>query len=628
MIGLLINLLIVLYTLVFFEVLGNYIGKKIFNQNMIFNIPLGFLLYMVIFEILMLIPMVLHMSYNLVLFGMFPATIILSLFVFIKHGKETLIDFKENIKTNFVKTVYLIGIVFSTYVAVMAVSLGDGWLFSSMIMSSIQNGVIFSHNGIEVMGEIQSLHYTDGYYLFQSMLASLSLIDPFVFVMTYMKFIESMIIIMMLALLSNIVFKKHRTSVYILQVLSIFLVINLFTIYVNTNEINIHLLKTVPIGTSMLNNLVLIYLFIYFYIRDINTKHGLFLFLITMGGFAFTASTMFLVVPFVFMLAAMDVLYYKNTTYIKYYIIPVYVVLMFIGNYLLLNKQLYLMFGVYEFILLVLFIAVFKLLKKARHKLIELLIKGIFILYICFLFFGWLYLNSTYDIFTNFLNLSHTDTYRIYPHYYTDYTSSIFILVLTILGLIKLYKHDKKIFVYVIFAALMFANIIAYRTVGIFINKAVYHRLSNILMINVIVITGTVYLFEILSNKVKIKINYLFAACFMLFFITHQPVVRNDMFTYDSFEEYKFVDPNLYTLYNYEFKESNDVSLGTNASPAPNLSQNIDHLFRVRADLDWITTCTEDCYWLIKNEEQVPEGGTVALQTEDYKLIYIGEKNE
>jgi hypothetical protein len=178
------------------------------------------------------------------------------------------------------------------------------------------------------------------------------------------------------------------------------------------------------------------------------------------------------------------------------------------------------------------------------------------------------------------------------------------------------------------FAAIMFANILAYRTVGIFINKAVYHRLSNILMINVIVISGLIYLFELLSSKVNIKINYLFAACFILFFVAHQPVVRNDMLAYDTFEEYKFVDPNLYVLYQYDFPESNDVSLGVNASPAPNLSQNIDHLFRVRADLNWITTCEEDCYWLIQNEDQIPEGGVEVLQTQDYKLIYIGEKNE
>jgi hypothetical protein len=193
---------------------------------------------MVIFELFMLIPMVLHLSYNIVLFGMIPLTIVFSLIAIIVHGKETYNDFKENMKSSYTKIVYVVGIVFATYVAVMAVSLGDGWLFSPMIMSSIQNGVIFSHNGVEVMGEIQSMHYTDGYYLFQSMLASLSPIDPFVFVMTYMKFIETIIIVMMMAILSNFVFTKYRTPVYVLQVLAVFLVVNLFTIYTNTNEIN------------------------------------------------------------------------------------------------------------------------------------------------------------------------------------------------------------------------------------------------------------------------------------------------------------------------------------------------------------------------------------------------------
>jgi hypothetical protein len=628
MINFLINIMIVGYVLIFFEVLGNYTAKKVFKRNMLFNIPLGFIVYMSFFEIMMLVPMVRHLSYDIVLYFMLPLSFFISLFVIYQNGKATLIDFKEAFKESFVKIVYIVGGLFSSYVAFMAVSLGDGWLFSSMVMSSIQNGIIFSHNGVEVMGDIQSLHYTDGYYLYQSMLASLSPIDPFVFVMTYMKFIEAMMITLMMALLSNVVFTKYRKYIYLLQVIAVFLVINLFTIYVNTNEISIHLLQTIPIGTSMLNNLILIYLFIYYYIRNEETNNALFFVLITLAGFSFTASTMFLVVPFVFLLAVIDVIYYKKYNYIKYYLIPVFIVLFFMGVYLFLNNGLFLLFSGFTLFLILIFIFMFKLFQKIPNTYVDYLVKGVFIIYISFLFFGWIYLQSTYDIFTNFIALNHTETYRVYPHYYTDYTSSIFILLFSTLGLIRLYKFDKKIFVYVLFALFLFANILAYRTVGIFINKAVYHRLSNIVMINVVVISGFVYAIELLAQKVKIKISYLFIASFMLMFIGSQPVIRGDFNEYSSFEEYKFVDQNLYQLYNYEFTESNDVSLGVDATPKPNLDQNIDHLFRVRADLNWITMCEQDCYEVIGIDDQLPANSTLVTETNDYKVVYKGVNNE
>ena len=114
----------------------------------------------------------------------------------------------------------------------------------------------------------------------------------------------------------------------------------------------------------------------------------------------------------------------------------------------------------------------------------------------------------------------------------------------------------------------------------------------------------------------------------MLMFVAAQPVIRGDFNEYDSFEEYKFVDQNLYELYNYEFSESNDVSLGVDASPKPNLDQNIDHLFRVRADLNWITTCEEDCYEIVEINDQLPANSTLVKETDDYKVVYKGVNNE
>lgn len=614
-----ISALIILISLFIFDFTGYVVLKKIKRENYLISLPLGFMLFMGIFEFLSLFSMV--NKTNFVLYRnslLILLVIVYSILIFKNLDYFTTLKIRYSNRFKILVTVF--SLIAGLLISILATGYGDSWLYSSMILSSIDNNIIFSNNGISIGGEIQSFHYTDGIYLLQSILTSLSPIDNYVFLVTFVKFLEGVIIVSTIGFVVDFFIKKNKSIVFIVVAMFLLLGKNLFTRYPTGDEIYTHTFRSIMMGTNLINNVGII-LAVILIISNIKIKYKQILMpIVGFALFSFTSSSLFMFSSLLVIAMYVEVFGRKSKDGMNYIVSGFGVVYIFALVYYLSSSPILMLIG--AIVGIIAFSVAFYLVQKLSYEKIKKILKIGLILYILITIVGIFVLRNTNVIFNSILELDHSKIYDISGHYYLNIFASLLYLVLFIVGLIDIYKNKKLLGNYLIFAFILFANPLSYRIFGSVVQQVVYHRIFNLICPGLISIIGFAALINYFDNKYQFR-NYKYAYAVLvplvLFFPTYQVLFTG----FDSFEEYKYQSKDIMELSNWDYPKTKNINPGgILPNPVPDTYNDLDQILRTRGDLNWVDcTSNQDFYLILPKEQAIDK--EIEFQTELYNVYLI-----
>lgn len=587
----LVNSLIIILTILLMDFLGFSILKKVKYLKNSYIFPIGFIAFFGLFEIFSLIPMLIHANFNYYLISLLVVTVISLIILIIKNYQDYVNNIKQRFKDKNNIIILFMAIFSGLIVGIFSFASGDSWLYSPMLLSCLENGKIFSHNGIEINGAIQSFHYTDGYYLFQAVLAKLSIGNPFVFITTYFKFLEGFILAAILYMTIDGFTKKNKIVVFIIVLFSTLLGCSLFANYVGNDEVYTHLFKSMALGISIIN--IGFYAIFYLIITsDIKNKYKLLLVpLFIFSAFSFTSSTLFMALTFLIVIYFLFLIRNKERFELFPLVNGFCVLLIFICVYgFNISNKIGIILIILSIISIIIIYLLINKLSLSILKKLSFILGGLYLL-ITFLL-PIILLNS--NIFVdNVLNNQTTALYYDSTHYYVGKVSNIIGLVLTIFGIIYIYKNNKTFGLYVLIFIILFANPFAYRILGEIVNQAVYHRVFNLYLPGVINLMGLSYIIYLLDNKFDLKqykMVYAFLLPIVLYFPTHSFI-----FSYmkDGMLAYKLQNPEVAKVSEFDFSQTPNVVVSILPNPTPKLSGYTEDIFKVRPDLNWVDCQTK-----------------------------------
>ena len=618
------NFLIIFILLYSFDLIGYIFTKKCSNKKPVFNIPLGFFVFLGFFQIINLIPMYLHANFigtliiNVILF----TSIIL--FISIKYGKEWLDITKKNLKLPIFKAFLIIAPTFGLILFLFATSSIDSWLFAPMTLSSIDNNIIFSNNGTEVNGVIQSLHGFDSFYLLQGFLAKISQFDGYFYITSFTKFLEGILITSSFALMINYFFKKNQTMLFIIIIITIIFGFPTFTNYPNFHEVSIQTYKMLSLGTNMMN---LLFPFVfYIYYREQNNNYRYLLPLIISGALSLSSSAILVVGGFLVTSVIYDLFIEKTNTNKESYLSSSLTLSFFVIFYFLSSKIYLQYILLINLIVTILIFIIYYFIKNIHYKNLLKFVKLLLIIVAVSMLIVFTILPTGINVLTNIFFLETTTD--VASEYYFDPLGNIIVFLLTAFGFYSTFKEDKKLFYYSVIGIIIFANPVSYYVLGLIIPKIIYHRLYAIILIPIIFSFGFNYIIEITSSVLKVKSKEILIVLSMIIVALNPNIIGRRIEGYENFIEYKYVNEDVYDLRSFNFKKTNNVDINVPVNKHITSAQTIHQIFQVRGDLNWIYENNKVDHYLIIPKNQYSKEKTL-YETNGYKIVFIeGEKDE
>ncbi|MFV0288571.1 MAG: DUF6077 domain-containing protein, partial [Mycoplasmatales bacterium] len=275
--------LIIIMILFFLLELSGYLITKKFNLQTKYSIVFGFLLIIAFFEVVSFPLIVLQITFTLYCYFVWPLLIgfYLILFKLLKFNKKVI---KEWLNT-FTKTkllVYFVGLLVGLYVGMIATSINDSILYLPMVLHPLQtNSLTYSFGNV---------HVFDGYYKFLSFItyyASTGINSSYIFLTTFYKALEVVVIINSFAFIAEQVFSKREKTVFLIMVIG--LICECY--YLLPNSVSTDFLSELyyssPNGLALLEVIIIPFLFIYLYK---GYKSNKFLLLLLLAGLGMTSS--------------------------------------------------------------------------------------------------------------------------------------------------------------------------------------------------------------------------------------------------------------------------------------------------------------------------------------------------
>lgn len=613
-----ISILLVLFTLFIFDFTGYTILKKLNKTYYLFTLPLGFCVFMGIFELFSLIPMITRMNFHRYLMVFLGVFVIAYGFLFIKN-LDYFKNFAERIRQRYVLIVVTMATIVGLVMFFLATGYGDSWLFSPMVLSGIDNNAIFSNNGISVNGPIQSFHYTDGYYLFQTILASLAPGDDFTFLLSFFKFIEGFIIVSSLGFIIDYFFKQNRSIIFLVVSICLLVGMPLFTPYPNFDEISTHMYRSMALGTNMLN-MVGSSIFVILIISNIPSKYKVWLVPgMALATFAFSSSSLFNTAALLFVMFFVEIYGKKNKDGLMSIVSGLVVLLLFAFVYVnQISVKLSFIFAILGIVGLV---VVYFIFKKCSYQLLRKLALVIIAMFLIVNFICLLVLNNTTIILNNIYKLSHNDIYFVSPHYYLNIFGNLVYLILLICAIVAIARRYKIFGIFLLFMILFFANPISYRSIGSVVGLVVYHRLFNLILPGVIAIIGLGAILNYFDDKFSFNnTKYIFAILVPLvfFFPSYQTIFGG----FKNFDAYKAQSNDAYELARWDFPKTKNVSTGVLPNPGPDLYADNDMFLRMRGDLNWVKCDASKDFYLVLPKTH-PIDSLIEFETQNYNVYYI-----
>ena len=622
MLNFLLSLIIILFFLIMLDFFGYLINQKVFKKEFIINLPVGVIAFFGIFQILSIIPMVMHLNFNL--FRNIIVILFLGIsFILLKKYLKEYVNFYKTSKKDFLKTYLILSVVLAISLFLLCVGYGDTWLYSSMSLSSIETNKIFNSNGFELGGLIQSWHYTDSYYLLQAILASFYKGDQFVYLITFIKVIEAFIIISGFALFIEFYLLKNKKLTLIIAALSIILGLNFFTPYNLVNEVYGHVYRSMALGINIINCMLVITSIVYLHIflekeeNFISTINQKIMFIILANSFfSFSSSSLFIYSCFISVFILLSIYVYNS----KNKAIPLIFSLLSVYLYAIIY-----LFGLKVISIILLFLGYLLyrvclyIYNKLKLETVKKIINILLIIYVLLNIVGIIYLGNTTDIIKNLFSLQQTQVYSIAFPYYSWPLTNVIYFILFVFGIKNIYTNYKFIFKYILIIVILFANLIVYRTLGTIIDQVVYHRVFVLYLPGIIALFGLNYLlnyFDFKYNFNQKKYLYTILIILCLFF----PKYDNKFLGFKNFDAYKYQSNDIKELVTYDYPLSNNISLATAPTGSPDGLVQLDNLIRAKGNVNWVE-CSKEGYYLIAPKENNTKGDPV-FKTENYNVYY------
>ncbi len=162
-----LNIALMLIIIYSFNIIGQIINNKYFNRKFKYSIPLGFALVMATFQVFSFPFMLIQTSFSTFLLSL-PIYIILWIVLIVKNKQYF------SIKVKLAKEIICLLLIVMLIIIGKSIIYSDSWLYSAMITSTIENNLIFSHNGLQAFVKLDLMHHRfDSYYLLQATIAFL-----------------------------------------------------------------------------------------------------------------------------------------------------------------------------------------------------------------------------------------------------------------------------------------------------------------------------------------------------------------------------------------------------------------------------------------------------------------------
>lgn len=194
-----INSVITLLIVYGFNIIGQIANKKFFASRFKYVMPIGFAWYMVSFQLLSFLFIMKQTTFSL-----FLVFFIIFVFVWLAYilRNKRYVQWKLNLKKNIF---CIIGIGFVTSIVVLCSYVySDSWLYSAMITSTIENNLIYSHNGTLANVHLSIMHHRfESYYLWQATVAMLYQGNYLVGLITAYKIFDGFLIVLSFMELGN-----------------------------------------------------------------------------------------------------------------------------------------------------------------------------------------------------------------------------------------------------------------------------------------------------------------------------------------------------------------------------------------------------------------------------------------
>lgn len=162
-----INMLIMGLIISFFALIGQIANRKFFNQRFKYHVPLGFAWFMITFQFLSFPFILLQTTFSAFLIAFVGFAIAWAIYIILNRKY---IKFEFSLKPTLIVSAIIAFVFF--IIASKSYVYSDSWLYSAMITSTIQNNLIYSHNGTLANVQLSIMHHRfESYYLWQAVIS-------------------------------------------------------------------------------------------------------------------------------------------------------------------------------------------------------------------------------------------------------------------------------------------------------------------------------------------------------------------------------------------------------------------------------------------------------------------------
>ncbi|MGL5021303.1 MAG: hypothetical protein ACRC5R_04725 [Mycoplasmatales bacterium] len=200
-----------------FSFIGFCMNKIFFKEEILFNIPIGFVSILCLFQIISLPFLFVHGNFMQVIYLFMSIFIPILFFLIYKNGKNYLLFLRKNIFTRTAIIYYIIVGIVSTVVILLTISEVDQMLYSSQVISTIKTNIIYYSDGTRTLDHVfSSFHTLESYSLFNAMLIKITGIEHVSYIFGLGRIVEIFIIIGSFGMISQIFFKKSILAIIFL----------------------------------------------------------------------------------------------------------------------------------------------------------------------------------------------------------------------------------------------------------------------------------------------------------------------------------------------------------------------------------------------------------------------------
>ncbi len=497
------NVIIMLLICYTFNLIGQIANNKFFNGRFKYVMPIGFAWFIASFEILSFSFMLLQSRFSLFLL-FFSGFFLLWMLYIILNRKYIQFKFKVSDKPY----VELILMFVATILILKSTVYSDSWLYSAMITSTIENNLIFSHNGTLSNVQLTIMHHRfEGYYLWQAVVAMAYAGNYLVSLVTEYKILDAFILIFSFMEMGH-QFKLSKIKSAMLA-LSIFFVLTgdaTYSIF-QTTEPPVQLLQ-ISTGTAVFHYLFIPFMLIYLFIQDkLDYKQKNIYLLTLITAFCAVSNTFYYTIPLflIGILTVKQLVYSKkdNQVILAFMYTWMLIIASFLG-YKTMDLSLTVLFMIIYIIFTKIIIYIYKKLSIRAIKISSYILFAGYAIVGILLFNPLTYYSSDFNvdkqalrIYNGLINYINGDFIKI--------IMPILLLLISIIALVCIFTNRSKyqfISRYILVYSLIFLNpfaITIYKMIGI---QPVISRIFVTSFIGYVIM---IYLFE-KSSKNLIKI--------------------------------------------------------------------------------------------------------------------------